>query len=91
LLAGRLTAHLKGSWPGTRAGQIENTLPYCLHGEDETDKSSKNDADRKIRVSCHAAKSLKQIQQTQQLTDAKLEVCKFSWRTLNYRAGWLNV
>jgi hypothetical protein len=25
---------------------------------------------------------LKQIQQTQQLTDPKLEVCKFSWRTL---------
>jgi preprotein translocase subunit SecD len=65
-----------------RVGQIEDAFPYHLQGANESDKSSKNDADRKISVSCQDAKSLKQVQQTQQLTDAKLEVCQFSWRTL---------
>jgi hypothetical protein len=42
--------------------KIENTLPFRLYGTDGTDKTIKNDADRKIRVFCHAAKSLKEIQ-----------------------------
>jgi hypothetical protein len=68
LLAGRLTAHLKEIWPGVRVGQIEEKFLIASMVQMELIRAVK------IRVSCHAAKSLKRIQQTQQLANAKLEV-----------------
>jgi hypothetical protein len=57
LLASRLTADLKGGWPGARVGQIEGAYPYHLHGANGTDNNvieqNKTEADK---ISYHAAK-----------------------------------
>jgi hypothetical protein len=47
LLAGRLTAHLKGGWLGARLGQIEEKflIASTVQNADGTDKTIKNDAD----------------------------------------------
>jgi hypothetical protein len=57
LLAVRLTADLKGGWPGARVGQIDDAFPYHLQGANGTDKNVielyKTEADK---ISYHAAK-----------------------------------
>jgi hypothetical protein len=41
---------IKEGWPGARLGQIEASFPHHIHDADATDKRSKTNADRKIRV-----------------------------------------
>jgi hypothetical protein len=59
VLFGRLTAHLKGGWPGTHVGQGKNRrkIPYHLQGANGTDKNVielyKTEADK---ICYHAAK-----------------------------------
>jgi hypothetical protein len=56
LLFGRLTAHLKGGWPGARAAQIKGGPSNHLQGANPNDKNvvsySKSEADY---ISYHAA------------------------------------
>jgi hypothetical protein len=56
-LSGRLTARLKGVWPGARVGQIENAFPYHLQGANGADNNfwviKQREADG---ISYHAAK-----------------------------------
>jgi hypothetical protein len=57
LLAGRLTAHLKGDWPGARVGQIDQKNPYHLQGANGTDKNVVSCTKTKVGdISYHAAK-----------------------------------
>jgi hypothetical protein len=75
LLAGRLTAHLKGGWPGARVGKIENAFSYHLQGANGTDKPEVDD------ITYHAAKFKENVRNPTPVR-SQIRSGKFSCTTL---------
>jgi hypothetical protein len=59
LVSGRLTADLKGGWPGACVGKIEASLPYDMYYADATDKKVVKYTKRKLMISATTLPNLK--------------------------------
>jgi hypothetical protein len=61
LLSGRLTADLKGGWPGARVGKIEASLPYHMYNVGATDNKVLKYTKQKLMISATTLPNLKKM------------------------------
>jgi hypothetical protein len=61
LLSGRLTAVLKGGWPGARVGKIEASLPYHMNNANTIDEKVVKYTKRKLMISATTLPNLKKM------------------------------